>query len=202
MNWSSKFAYAVGLITTDGNLSKDGRHIEITSKDEEQLLNFLSCLNLQNKIGKKRSGSGREYSRVQFSDVVLYRFLLQIGLMPNKSKIVKDIKVPKKYIFDFLRGHFDGDGSFYSYKDPRWKNSFMFYTSFTSASPEHIQWLRSMLYNSLSIQGHITKSNSHSAYQLKYAKRESLKLLPKLYYDKEVVCLSRKRLKIAKILGW
>ena len=35
---------------------------------------------------------------------------------------------------------------------------------------------------------------------LKYAKIESLKLLPKLYYDRSVVCLSRKRKKIEKAL--
>lgn len=33
VKWSPKIAYAVGLITTDGSLSKDGRHIDLTSKD-------------------------------------------------------------------------------------------------------------------------------------------------------------------------
>ena len=42
--WSSKLAYAIGLITTDGSLSKDGRHISFTSKDKEQVKNFKFCL--------------------------------------------------------------------------------------------------------------------------------------------------------------
>ncbi len=37
-------------------------------------------------------------------------------------------------------------------------------------------------------------------YSLKYAKANSLKLLPKLYYDKRVICLSRKRREIEKAL--
>ncbi|MBI5147711.1 MAG: hypothetical protein HZA37_00980 [Parcubacteria group bacterium] len=37
-------------------------------------------------------------------------------------------------------------------------------------------------------------------HQLKYAKTESLKLLPRLYYDKNIICLSRKRRKIEKAL--
>ncbi len=36
MKWTANLAYAVGLITTDGCLSKDGRHIDLTSKDLEQ----------------------------------------------------------------------------------------------------------------------------------------------------------------------
>jgi len=32
MIWSADFAYAVGLLTTDGSLSIDGRHINLTSK--------------------------------------------------------------------------------------------------------------------------------------------------------------------------
>lgn len=51
IRWSNELAYAVGLIATDGNLSKDGRHIELTSKDTEQLETFKRCLKLKNRIG-------------------------------------------------------------------------------------------------------------------------------------------------------
>ncbi|HBV58153.1 MAG TPA: hypothetical protein DEB73_02755 [Candidatus Magasanikbacteria bacterium] len=62
-------------------------------------------------------------------------------------------------------------------------------------------WIKKFIRNLLKINGHITKSVNSSVYQLKYAKAESLKLLPKLYYDSKVVCLSRKLLKINKALG-
>jgi len=62
--------------------------------------------------------------------------------MPNKTRIIGEVKIPKKYFFDFLRGHLDGDGSTYSYFDPRWKTSFLFYLSFVSASEKHTLWLR------------------------------------------------------------
>ena len=76
----------------------------------------------------------------------------------------------------------------------------MFYTVFISASKEHIGWLQRTIFNSLGIRGHVTKSIHDVIYNLKYAKAESLKLLPKLYYDTGVVCLSRKRKKIEKAL--
>lgn len=203
IKWSPKFAYAIGLLVTDGNLSPDGRHIVFTSKDLELIIHFKKCLNLQNAVGKKSNGSQKEkkYFVVQFGDVNFYKFLLSIGIMPNKTKIIKEIKIPHKYFFDFLRGNLDGDGSFYSYWDPRWKSSFMFYITFVSASKKYIDWLQESIKRFLKFRGHITTSINSSVYQLKYAKAESLKLLPKIYYDNRVVCLSRKRTKIEKALA-
>lgn len=52
--WTPELAYAVGLITTDGSLSSDGRHIDFTSNDKELINTFKKCLNLKNKIRKKK----------------------------------------------------------------------------------------------------------------------------------------------------
>jgi len=201
--WSPNMAYAVGLIATDGYLSKDGRHIVLVSKDKEQLENFSSCLNLKVKMGIHKSGQGRTAFRVQFGDILFYRFLLGIGLSNAKSRTIGSLEIPDKYFFDFLRGSFDGDGCFYSYWDPRWKASFMFYTSFISASNKHIEWLREEIFKRLKIKGHITKAKRvNYYYQLKYAKSDSLKILKKIYPSKKhSVCLSRKRLKINQALG-
>ena len=203
IRWSSEFAYAIVLLVTDGSLSKDGRHIVLVSKDREMIENFMKALDFQNKIGRHSRGSSidKKYFRVQFGDVNFYNFLLKIGLMPNKTKIIRDVKIPSKYFFDFLRGHFDGDGSFYSYWDPRWRSSFMFYTVFVSASKNHIEWLQKFIYKFLKIKGYVAKSVTNSVYQLRYAKADSLKLLSKLYYNSDIVCLSRKRLKIRKALS-
>ena len=201
IQWSPKFAYAIGLLTTDGSLSKSGRHVDLTSKDREQLVNFMTCLNIRVKIGKKINGLKQGCLRIQFGDVLFYKFLLSIGLFPNKTKTLGAIKIPQELFFDFLRGHLDGDGSFYSYFDPRWRASYMFYTVFISASKNHILWLQSELFKLLRIRGYIKKSEGDSVYNLRYAKAESLKLLPKLYYNRRAVCLSRKRIKIEKALA-
>ena len=200
IGWSPEFAYAIGLLVTDGSLSKDGRHINFTSKDLDLIETFKKCLHLENKVGTK-TGYRRikNIFQIQFGDVNFYRFLLSIGLMPNKTKILKKIAIPEEYFFDFLRGHFDGDGSFNSYWDPRWKSSFMFYMNFVSASENHIKWLRNGIFETLQIRGHVSKARLSSCYQLRYAKKESLKLLDKLYYRK-VVCLHRKYLKIRDAL--
>lgn len=202
IKWSPAFAYAIGLLATDGCLYNDGRHINFTSKDEEQILNFMKCLNLRVKLGTKYNGARTTRSFVvQFGDVEFYNFLFRIGLTPCKSYTIGEVKVPKEYFFDFLRGALDGDGTFYSYWDPRWRSSFMFYTVFISASKIHILWLRKNIMVALGIAGHITKTGKTPMYELKYAKAESLKLLPSVYYNADVICLSRKREKIEKALA-
>ena len=142
--WSPNLAYAIGLITTDGSLSKDGRHIDFTSNDIELINNLKYCLKLENKIGKKLSGSTKKYSsfRIQFGDVLFYKWLLNIGLMPNKSKKLRSVKIPDKFFFDFLRGHLDGDGTIKRYNDPVYRNSLRLYISFVSASLSHILWIK------------------------------------------------------------
>jgi|SRR3989344_1711905 len=204
IRWSPNFAYTIGLLVTDGNLSPDGYHMSVTSKDLELITNFLKGINAHYHIGKKANSSSpgeKKYYVVQFGDILFYKFLLSIGLTPNKTKTIRAIKIPNRYFFDFLRGHFDGDGSFYSYWDKRWRSSFMHYLQFVSASENHILWLKGELLKKTGCVGHISKSKNNSAYQLRYAKRESLKIIRKMYSAKTLICLSRKRLKIHKVLG-
>lgn len=204
IEWSPEFAYGIGLLVTDGNLSPDGRHINFTSKDLELIQLFQKALRIDGHIGRKANGPNREkpYFVSQFGDVLFYDFLLTIGLTPNKSKTISTIGVPSEYFFDFLRGCFDGDGCTYSYFDPRWKSSFMYYTCFVSASEKHILWLQEEIFDRLGIHGHITKAKRKgSVYCLKYAKRESLVLLARMYSAKDTICLSRKRLKIEAMLS-
>lgn len=198
--WSAKLAYAVGLIATDGSLSVNGRHIDLTSKDREQLVNFMGCIDKQLTISTK-TGSYKDepVSRVQFSDVTLYNFLISIGLTPCKTKTLGKVAIPDKYFFDFLRGHYDGDGCFYSYFDPRWKSSFMFYLIFVSSSEDHILWLRDSVTRLAGISGNISRAGS--TLQLRFAKNETRKLLSRMYNDSGAVSLSRKRLKIEQALG-
>src|SRR3989344_312155 len=201
IEWSADFAYAIGLLASDGCLSPSGRHIIFVSKDKEQLKNFMQALKIRIPIGRTKSGySGIYCLRIQFGDVLFYRFLQQIGFMPNKSRVVGEIKIPKEYFFDFLRGSFDGDGCTYSYWDKRWRSSFVFYTTFVSASKRHVLWLQREIMDRLKIIGHITNDGEKTTLQLKYAKADSIQLLRKMYPNRQVLCLSRKRLKIEKML--
>lgn len=201
MRWNNNLAYVIGLISTDGNLSKDGRHIELTSKDYEQLETFKNILKLKNKISLKKSSYSpkRIYYRIQFGNKLFYKFLLEIGLFPNKTKTIGSLKIPKSFFADFLRGVLDGDGYTYSYWDKRWKKSFMLYTGIVSASRDYVEWINHEIKKLYGISGKITFQKK-SIYRLIFAKNASLKLLGKMFYNKDVISLERKREKIKRAL--
>lgn len=201
IKWSLKLAYAIGLITTDGSLSTDGRHITFVSKDIQLLKTFKKILNLKNKIGRRKSGyTGKKNCYyIQFGDVIFYKWLQKIGLTSNKSKSIKGLKISKKYFFDFLRGHFDGDGTCYSYWDSRWKSSFMFYLCFVSGSLDHLEWLKNEINLYLGIKGCISRTGKE-VWKLSYPKTKSKILIRKMYHKKNLPCLERKYKKLNRLL--
>ena len=111
--WTHGLAYAVGLLASDGNLSPDGRHINLTSRDKEIPEYVRDLFATDNKIGRKgRGGSDlKEYYVLQFGSKQFYAFLLKMGLTPAKSKTLRSVTVPTRYFSDFMRGCFDGDGN-------------------------------------------------------------------------------------------
>jgi hypothetical protein len=201
--WTPNKAYAVGLITTDGNLSKDGRHIVFVSKDKTLVKLFRQCLSLKNKISVKTSGFSKgkgKYYSTQFGNREFYKELLAIGLCPNKSKVLTELRIPNHYFPDFLRGHLDGDGTFKVYNDPAFPNCRRLYTVFVSASKKHLFWLRSKILELYGIDGRLRPATR--AWCLTYAKEASKKLLLVLYYKKDdLPVLLRKRRLIEDFLN-
>lgn len=207
--WTPEIAYAIGLIVTDGNLSSDKRHISLTSSDKDLLYTFRKCLNLQNKITKNPNGtySKKQSYRVQFGNVSFYNWLVSIGLMPRKTFLINELKIPDEFMADFLRGHLDGDGSiivytdsYNIYKEKRYTYQRL-YTVFNSGSYNHIKWIHSTLQKTLNIRGGLNSwlhnKSTHPLWKLKFAKNDSFKLLRWLYHNPNVPCLNRKR-KIAE----
>ena len=77
----------------------------------------------------------------------------------------------------------------------------MFYLTFSSASLKHVLWLQKEIYSHFLFKGHVSKSKRKgSIYNLRFAKKETLEIIKKMYYSCNVVCLSRKRIKIEKAL--
>ena len=197
--WTPEFAYAVGLLTADGNLSPDGRHLEICSKDRENVVHFQQCLNLQTKLALKGRGTPpfRTYYRTQCSHVSLYRFLERIGLHPRKSRTIKAIMVPPRYVADFLRGVWDGDGGLVTFRHPesrltQWK------ARISSGSHAFLEWLRCTIEQRYAIPGKIYRTRH--IFQLVYTKRTGSHLLRRMYYHPDVICLSRKRQQALRLL--
>lgn len=105
--------YVIGLICADGNLynGKNRRHkvsISLHSDDRDLLV----------QINKKLCDTNIVYDRktTKMSELVvyspdIYNILTSFGIAENKSLNLKFPTIPKKYLKDFIRGYFDGDGS-------------------------------------------------------------------------------------------
>jgi len=183
IKWNSNFAYVIGVISTDGNLSSDLRHIHITSKDEEMVLNCRKCLGIYNIIGKKARGGSKDkkYYVLQFGDKNFFEFLLGIGITPKKSKTIGKLKIPQKYFKDFLRGCIDGDGSITISKHPE-SNHPQYKVRLCSASKVFLEWILDMSSRLCLIKGgsiHIPKKSS--VYTLVFAKEDSIQILRWIY---------------------
>lgn len=188
--------YIVGLIATDGNLSSDGRHLNITSKDRKFLFSVRNALGLDNKIGLKARGGSKNkiYSNFQFGDVKFYRFLQSIGLTAKKSLTMGAIKVDDGYFEDFLRGVIDGDGCIST-----WIHKTNFHRQWssrvTSGAPIFISWLKDEIETRFGVSGRLHRAESsyrpNPLYTLKFGKMPTHVILKKIYY-KNCLALNRK----------
>ena len=117
-------AYIIGLIASDGNIyQRDGHQGQIrlsfqnTESEHSLLTNILSDMNATHPIKKTTKASNDkqyEYISVTIVSDQIYNDLFRIGIMPQKTWQM-DIQqvidcIPTKFVNDFLRGYFDGDG--------------------------------------------------------------------------------------------
>lgn len=200
IKWGGDFAYVIGVIATDGNLSPDLRHIHITSKDEEMILNCKKCLGIDNIIGRKARGGSKDkkYYVLQFGDKIFFEFLLEIGITPKKSKTINELKIPREYFKDFLRGCIDGDGSITISKHSESRHP-QYKVRLCSASKEFLVWILKSCTDILKVKGgSICIPKKSSIYTLTFAKEDSIKICKSIYNNKNT-SLSRKR-KIALVI--
>lgn len=196
------FAYAIGLMASDGCMFSDNIHMSFTSKDLSLVRAFKRILKLRNKITKKYNSKQQSSWHVQFGNVVLFKWFVSIGITPRKSRTIAQVAMPDSLFLDFLRGLWDGDGSVYSYRDPRW-GTYMYYISFATASELFAYWLQNRVQQITGLKGHITRNKTkkdNDIFQLRFAKKESKVLFHSMFYTQKVACLKRKFAKMQKIL--
>ena len=110
---NEKSMYALGLIYSDGHISKFHSAIQFKSTDKEQILNFRKCFE-----------TTKDYYTVDTEDQYKDAFTFQVGyepmvndlleLVPKRSKDTEKISdkiASSPYFHHFLRGFLDGDGS-------------------------------------------------------------------------------------------
>jgi len=195
----------VGLITTDGCLSSDGRHIDITSKDSEFLETIKKSTGISNKICAKYNGQKQRYFHIVIGNRNFYDFLLSVGLTQRKSLTLGALMIPDKYFIDFFRGLIDGDGCIRRWRHPsngREQWSMRIY----SGSRNFLAWLVKPVKKLLLVKGRIHSQNEESTcFVLKFGKMAARIIAKECYYQG---CLGLERkIKLARecclsSVGW
>ena len=197
-------AYAVGLIATDGCLLDNPPPIAFVSQDRQLVETLLACIGREIRYRTDRTRLGRELYRLQFKDIVLYRWLESTGLTPRKSLTLGALVVPEQLLRHVVRGLLDGDGSIingvWRADMTRRPDRYYYYellrVQFASASYAHFDWLRPRLSLATGVRGAITTSQragQHAMHKLAYGKHDSIALLRWMYADRDAPCLLRKR---------
>lgn len=111
--WSPDMAWVLGFIYADGCLHGDGL-VSISQKEKQPLEEILKLLNANSPIEQYKR-TGVFYIRIY--SINLIKTLRLIGLKERKSLDIEFPEIPDEYFWDFVRGYFDGDGSFYYRKN-------------------------------------------------------------------------------------
>lgn len=107
-------AYIVGFIMADGYVSESTNQISITLKhtDEYILKQMLIAMNSNVAIQHVTNSLGQVYSRINICSKQMVSDLVNMGLVQNKSLILKSPpNIPDHLYHHLVRGYFDGDGS-------------------------------------------------------------------------------------------
>ena len=189
-SWSQGMSYVLGLLFTDGCVqrNKNGKptSIALSINDLSLLRKVRNLIGSNHKIYKlKQKGL---YS-LSFARRKILDDLGSLGLVPNKSKIIKFPNVPDNYVRDFIRGCWDGDGSvFFQYKKK------LLMTFYVSGSNDFTNTLEDILNK----KAHLTKRVIYrrpggTSFYFKYAHKDSIKLFHYMYDGvKNHVFLERK----------
>lgn len=138
-NWSFEMAYVLGLIITDGCVSKTGV-ISLSMNDKELLEKVKKVMGSAHNITSSKHQKGLYY--FHFAREKLVEDLHKFGIFPRKSLTVKFPDVPQDFLTDFIRGVFDGDGSvFFDKRRPK----FPLRAKFVSGSEDFINVLQKSL---------------------------------------------------------
>ena len=206
--WSNEMAYALGFLYADGDitdaaLSSRTQYIRFTNKERGIIEKIKSVLKAEHPIhsrpphlalhwnGKLYKSSEIFYLRIgskrMFADVI------KLGLLPNKSKVMKFPFVSYKHLSHFIRGYFDGDGTIYVRRKKGFKQKAVII--FSSGSKAFLKSLSNLLAKTLKIR-HVKVHNSTRCFQIRFSAKESINKIFNFMYKNSYGLFLKRKFKI------
>lgn len=128
--------YWIGFISADGSILGNSLRIQLQLRDKEILENFQSFMETNAPIKETKNNHGKDTCYISINSAEFVEYLAEYNIIANKSLIftIPTDKIPKEYLFDFIRGLIDGDGTV-----SRRKNKGNIYVVFYSGNEECVK---------------------------------------------------------------
>ena len=189
-------AYWLGFIYADGYIvngikgkNKDSLGITLSNEDKEHIDKFKKSIDSNHPIRIYKTKYGTNSARIIIQDEELVADLIKLGVLRNKSLILKfptTDMVDESLIYHFIRGYFDGDGSFK--KKGQKLNGYDFSVLGTI---EFLTELRTYLGVDNEIRK-CNKNNDSNNYHLTFGGNQKVKQVANMLYGNANIYLDRK----------
>lgn len=196
--WSRNSAYILGFFFADGSLEDAsyirGKYIRFSNTDRSLIERIKTSMVSSHKIvAIPAFGARKEKYLLRIGSHDIYHDLENLGLHPCKSLNMKFPRIPYRFLSDFVRGYFDGDGCM-AFEKAHNKRHDRLKVIFTSGSKEFLRSLSDILKKRyLGRPGGVYCS--HNSYQLLYSSVDALKILELMYAhveNRQLLYLDRK----------
>jgi hypothetical protein len=212
--WTSNMAYILGFTMADAGLiyhiQRSGNKYPVLVYDikDREILEFIQSQICPTKPINHCVRTNNEFSSYRLSiplNTHAVNKLNGLYIVPRKTGIEKcPNNIPKKYIGDYFRGIFDGDGCIYLGKKYNKDKTKFYHTkcfSIVSASQKFLIDLNDYICNI----GHIytRKKNNfcRTIYTLSIHSEDSLKYIYNFMYNNNHFCLQRKKNIFNKVIA-
>lgn len=202
--WGREMAYVLGYWYADGSLEDAsylrGKYIRVTSVDKNTILKIKKYLSSKHTVVIIEPIIKNRKTRylLRIGSHALYNDLINLGLFPNKSLTVRLPNVPRKYLSDFVRGYFDGDGCVHLERGRNKKQKTIIKrmrVTFTSGSKVFLEELAVILKNTAELKCGAVY-NGNRSFQLQYPTSDSLTLFKFMYGNVPPNLYLKRKLKI------
>lgn len=190
--------YWGGFLAADGCVDDKGRvRLMLKFDDINHLKKFKSFVGSTHKVCSNTT----TYNRCSFeftSKVMCEDLYSMFKLTPRKTKTLEfPPNIPKRYMKDFIRGYFDGDGSLCESFSNKNSRTTSIYASFCSGSIDFMTYLVTYLGSELGVTYHVQSFPNKQA--VKFNTNQA-KILCEWMYEDATVYLDRKYILYNKLI--
>ena len=186
-------AYWLGFLYADGSIRSGTRNeisLDLKEEDLETIKAFHSFCKNNNNIREhiiRRNGKEFKSYVSSFSNKKVKENLIKLGCVPKKSLVLEfpsEEQVPQEFLYDFIRGYFDGDGyGRYDLEKHKYDIVILGTEAFLNGAA-----MRLGILNIVKIQSTNTKAFSLAIYG-----KENVYNFLKNLYDNDRIALARKK---------